>query len=185
MKESRHLHTTYWTFWLLPHKQQQLLYQLRTEHQGSFRTLRKSLGPARARLCCTTEGGWRWGANSITSSLQQPGRTEWGEEEVILNDRIRNSSYPPTAHWTHPTGSQQKQQFFNIKTASFLKWRLNMISRRHPTVVRKLSRAEPCKLSRETLNIHTVAQKTGWLLWRHVIFAAYGTVSPPWHQQFY
>lgn len=84
----------------------------RAEHQGSFRTLRKSLGPARSRLCCTTEGGWRWRVggdttqptNSITSSLQQPARREWGEERVILNDRISNSSYPSTS--TQNTSSQ-------------------------------------------------------------------------------
>lgn len=88
----------------------------RAGHQGSFRTLRKSLGPARSRLCCTTEGGWRWRVgggttqptNSITSSLQQPARREWGEERVILNDRISNSSYPPPAHRTRPTRQPAK-----------------------------------------------------------------------------
>lgn len=92
----------------------------RVEHQGSFRTLRKSLGPARSRLCCTTEGGrvevesggggghTTQPTNSITSSLQQPARREWGEERVILNDRISNYSYPPPAHRTRPTRQPAK-----------------------------------------------------------------------------
>lgn len=61
-------------------------------------------------------GGWgtTQPTNSITSSLQQPARREWGEEWVILNDRISNSSYPPPAHRTRPTRQPAKATVIQI-----------------------------------------------------------------------
>lgn len=105
-------------------------------------------------------GGTTQTANSITSSLQQPGRTEWGEEWGILNDRISKSSYPPTAQCTHPTRQPakatviQRDGGFNSEAMSSNVFLCRRSSSR-------VAEAEPCKLSGETLNIYTVVPQTG------------------------
>lgn len=118
-----HFCTTCWTLKLLLLKRQQQLYW-EPSTKGALGPWGRAgllLEPGCAALL--KEGGEKRGvggttqpANSITSSLQQPGRTEWREEWVIQDQW---SFLPSDGTLQHmQPGSQQQQQLLNPETAS-------------------------------------------------------------------